>query len=53
MAVGYKTINVNTPLYEELVSLAGEAAEREGLSKVSIAQLIERMKKVYKDSLAD
>lgn len=51
MPKGYKTINVGDPLYEDLTKLAGKVAKREGLSKVSLASLIERMKKVYEDNV--
>jgi hypothetical protein len=51
MPKGYKTINVNDNLYENLGELADRVAKREGLSKVSLAQLIERMKKVYEDNI--
>lgn len=50
MPKGYKTVNVSNPLYESLSELAGKVAKREGLSKVSLASLIERMKKVYEES---
>lgn len=50
MPKGYKTINVNDNLYEGLGNLADRVAKKEGLSKVSLAQLIERMKKVYEDT---
>lgn len=51
MPKGYKTINVGDPLYGDLTKLAGKVAKREGLSKVSLASLIERMKKVYEDNV--
>lgn len=51
MPKGYKTINVNDNLYENLGDLADRVAIKEGLSKVSLAQLIERMKKVYEDTV--
>lgn len=51
MPKGYRTINVNDNLYESLGGLADKVAKREGLSKVSLAQLIERMKKVYEDNI--
>lgn len=52
MPKGYKTINVSDNLAATLSDLAEETAQKEGLSKVSIAQLIERMVKVYKESQA-
>lgn len=51
MPKGYKTINVNDKLYENLSRLADKVAKHEGLSKVSLAQLIERMKKLYEDNI--
>lgn len=53
MPTSYKTINVNEGLYSTLFSLADSTATEEGLSKVSLAQMIERMVKVYKDSKAE
>jgi hypothetical protein len=50
MPRGYKTVNVNDNLYEGLSNLAIKVAKKEGLSKVSLAQLIERMKKRYEDT---
>jgi hypothetical protein len=50
MPKGFRTINVDDPLYDELVTLAQKVAKKEGLSKVSLKQLIERMKKRYEDT---
>lgn len=51
MPKGYKTINVGDPFYESLTALAVKVAKKEGLSKVSLASLLERMKKVYEDTV--
>lgn len=51
MPKGFKTINVNDKLYDKLGDLAEKTAEHEGLSKVSLSQMIERMVKVYEDKL--
>lgn len=48
MPKGYKTINVNETVYSTLSKLADDTAKKEGLSRVSLAQLIERMIKIYK-----
>lgn len=51
MSRGFTTVNVSKDLKHDLRALADKVAEKEGLSKVSLAQLIERMKKVYKDTI--
>lgn len=50
MPKGYKTINVDDQLYEDLITMAQTVAKKEGLSKVSLKQLIERLKKRYEDT---
>lgn len=47
----YTTVNVHKPLLKDLRELAGKVAKKEGLSTVSLNQLIERMKKVYEDTV--
>jgi hypothetical protein len=51
MPKGFKTINVDVDLYDSLAALSDKVAKKEGLSKISFKQLIERMKKVYEDNL--
>jgi hypothetical protein len=46
----YKTINVSEGVYATMSGMADDIAKQEGLTKVSLAQLIERMIKVYKDN---
>lgn len=46
----YKTVSFTDSLYDSLTQLAAQVAAREGLSKVSLTQLIERMKKVYEEN---
>jgi hypothetical protein len=50
MAKGFKTINVDFALYDDLMEMAKTVAKKEGLSKVSLRQLVERMKKRYEDT---
>lgn len=52
MSRGYKSINVNDSLHKKLGDLAELVAKREGLSKVSLQQLIERLVKTYEDQLS-
>lgn len=51
MPQGFKTINLSDTLHQKLGDLAKKTAEKEGLSKVSLSQMIERMVKVYEDKL--
>lgn len=45
----YKTIFVSSKLHETIKKMAVEAAEKEGLSRIYLPQMIERMVKVYKE----
>lgn len=49
---GFTTVNVSVELQKKLNTMAQDVAQREGLSKVSVAQLIERMIKVYENQTA-
>lgn len=51
MPRGFKTVNITDNLYEELGNLAEKVARKEGASKISRAHLIERMKKLYEDTV--
>lgn len=51
MPKGYKTINVSDSLYESLSELTVKVAKKEGLAKVSLASLLQRMKKIYEDNI--
>lgn len=45
----YKTINVHKDLYKELSELADKVKLKEEIRNISLSNLIERMKKVYKE----
>lgn len=52
MPKGYKTINVTDNTWERLVDVADRNAELEGLTKISLAQMVERLLKAEEDKLA-
>jgi hypothetical protein len=50
MTTGNTTINVSKKLRQSLGELADKVAKKEGLSRVSLPQLLERLQKRYEDT---